>query len=442
LQAEFWYWKSYNRISRSFSDSVEYSLPHLHIIGYVGLIGFPLYFWVWNSLFPQPYENLPLRLIGAALFLGLVLVPRWPKSIRPYIKIYWFVAFLYALPFFFTFMLLKNDGNIVWAMSTMAGLTLLVLIAYDWVLVTLMFFIGSILAVLAYAFTTDPLVFSIHYWQQLPIYLFVVVAGSIFNYKSIQINQEKLKVLASVGTNIAHELRTPLITIQNNMDGLARYFPKLVNAYRLAEQNSLVSEPIPSNRVNALENVLTNTNSEILHANTIIDMLLMNAKKTDIANIPFDYFWMADIVNSALERYPFESELERQKIHIQWQSNFEFWGSDLLMTHVIFNLIKNALICINESNKGSVEITLAQDNNNNYLFFKDTANGIPSRDLPCIFDHLYTSGNQKKNGTGIGLSFCKKVMEHFNGKIECKSQYGDHTKFILSFPIKKIEIGT
>ena len=38
------------------------------------------------------------------------------------------------------------------------------------------------------------------------------------------------------------------------------------------------------------------------------------------------------------------------------------------------------------------------------------------------------------NGTGIGLSFCKSVMEGIGGKIEVESEEGEFTKFALSFP--------
>lgn len=429
------FWRLYNRVSRSFTDSVEYSLPHLHIIGLVGVIGFPLYYWIWSSIFPQPYENLALRLMGSLLFLGLVFVPRWPTSCRPYLKLYWFISFLYALPFFFTFMLLKNDGNTVWAMSTMAGLTLLILIAYDWLLVTMMFAMGSALALLAYAMTTTPWELSNNYWQQLPIYLFVVVAGSVFNYKSIRLNQERLKVLASVGTDLAHELRTPLVTIHNNISGLRRYYPRLLNAYRVAKQNNLIEHPIAANRFRALESALNEAVNEVGHANTIIDMLLVNTGKPNINVKKFAHYWMADVVDKAIARYPFDSSIQRERIQVNSNSDFKFFGSDLLMTHVIFNLINNALTNSGPVSPAVIEITLDQDKHCNYLRFKDYGEGILARELPCIFDYMYTSRkNSDRKGAGIGLAFCKKIMNHFKGSIECDSQYGAYTIFTLSFP--------
>ena len=58
--------------------------------------------------------------------------------------------------------------------------------------------------------------------EQLPIYLFVVVAGSIFNYSAQMVKEEKLDAYAAVGRNIAHELRTPLsrlaVALESHLD--------------------------------------------------------------------------------------------------------------------------------------------------------------------------------------------------------------------------------
>jgi two-component system CAI-1 autoinducer sensor kinase/phosphatase CqsS len=64
---------------------------------------------------------------------------------------------------------------------------------------------------------------------------------------------------------------------------------------------------------------------------------------------------------------------------------------------------------------------------------------IPIDKIKNLFEPFYTSG--KKEGTGLGLDFCKKTMESFGGKIECESEIGKFTKFILSFPkISDVEI--
>ncbi|MBN1379121.1 MAG: HAMP domain-containing histidine kinase [Gammaproteobacteria bacterium] len=433
-QLRLGFWIVVSRIHRSFSESVEYSLPHLKTIGYAGLIGFPLYHYIWLEMFPQYYENIALRLVGAVLCGGFIFIRYWPGFMRRYVAVYWFITFLYSLPFFFTFMLLMNQGNTVWAMSTMAALTLLILIAHDWVLVIIMFSLGSISAFFAYYLATGSTATVDQYLVQLPIYLFLVVAGSIFNYKSIRLKQEKLKVLATVGTDIAHELRTPLLTIKTNVDGLGKYMPVLFEAHQLARQRGLTVADLPQNKLNALSGAVDRAQTELGKANTIIDMLLMNFGKARIDTDLFEHFWMAGIVDEALERYPFQSQYERSKIIWQSTGNFRVWGSDILLVHVLFNLFKNALYYVNELGRGTISISLENGRRFNVLRFRDTARGIPYSELPNIFDYLYSGSRKPGRNTGVGLAYCKKVMEYFRGDIICESIPGEYTEFQLRFP--------
>src|SRR3569833_2982881 len=86
------------RISETYSQ-VE---PSFQIMGAFGVLGFPLYYFVWAYLFPQPYENLSLRLIGAALCVPLLLVGQLPARLRNGFRIYWYVIMTYNFPIFFT----------------------------------------------------------------------------------------------------------------------------------------------------------------------------------------------------------------------------------------------------------------------------------------------------------------------------------------------------
>lgn len=406
------FWRLAHRTDRSLSESIEYSLPHLPILGFVGFTGFPLYYWIWSSLFPQPYENIYLRLIGSALFFGLMTINKWPEKYKPYLKYYWCFTFLYSLSFFFSFMLLKNEGNFVWAMSMMAGLTLLILVAYDWILVTALFISGSLLALAAYITTSEHTIDMTNYWIQIPIYLFMVLAGSAFNYKSSSTRQEKLKVLASIGAEITHELRTPLLSIEYNNNKLA----------------SILSET-DHKKIESTCEVISN---EIKHANTIIDMLLINLGEKKINNNSCSYHSIKKIAEAAISRYPFRSKKEKEKLILQDGDDFYIWGSDILIVHIFFNLIKNSLN--HSSPEDSITIGFDTQNKYNRLLFSDTGQGIPANKKEYIFDDFYTS-SELGAGTGIGLAFCKKVMKHLKGNIECHSVEGEFTQFILSFPL-------
>ena len=90
------------------------------------------------------------------------------------------------------------------------------------------------------------------------------------------------------------------------------------------------------------------------------------------------------------------------------------------LSDVFINLLKNAY------KHGGANVKIKIWTKGSYLYFKDYGRGIPKESLPHIFDRFYT---QNKTGTGIGLAFCKMVMEDLGGHIECKSKYGEYTKF-------------
>jgi two-component system CAI-1 autoinducer sensor kinase/phosphatase CqsS len=52
--------------------------------------------------------------------------------------------------------------------------------------------------------------------------------------------------------------------------------------------------------------------------------------------------------------------------------------------------------------------------------------------LALIFDSFFTSG--KKDGTGLGLPFCRRIMRAFEGEIICKSELEKGTEFEMKFP--------
>lgn len=421
------------RMLASLAQSAEYSRPNMVLVGAVGVVGHPLYYLIWAYVFPQPYESLAWRAAGAALCVPLLFVNHWPQRLRPLLVPYWLFALLFELPFFFTYMLLRNGMSLIWGMSTMAALFLLLLVIYDWVMISLMALAGSALAWFAYWLTVPHIEHAHLYLQQVPIYLFTLVAGSIFNYKAELVKQEKLSAMAAVGSTIAHELRTPLLGIRSGIAGLKRYVPQLLEGYELALRHGLPVQRIRAAHYRELLPVLHRVEAETHYSNIIIDMLLLNSSRTAVDPAEFHRVSMVECVDTALARYPFKSPNERRKIHWRGDADFVFWGSDVLMVHVLFNLIKNALQFIAEAGKGDISIWVENGPQGHALHFYDTGRGIEPERVHRVFERFYTS-MAAGGGAGIGLAFCKVVMKSFGGDIACRSRHGHFTEFVMDFP--------
>jgi len=418
------------KLDQSMQRSLSYSSHQLMAVGAIAFIGFPLFYWIWTVWYPQPYETLTLRLIGSILGLGLMITPYWPQKLKPYLPGYWFLTILFTLPFFFTYWFLMNHANTISAMSLLCAVFLLVLLV-DLYSLCVFLILGWALAYVSYDIMTLDTYFGQEHIQMMLVVLFIIIAGSTVNYKTAQLQQQRLAGMAAVAGMIAHELRTPLLGIKSGAVALSKYVPPLISAYHEAHRLGGEVEKIRASRIGQLEGVSARIISEIDYANTIIDMLLIKAGSDNtLANCVLEPCSMADCLNIAIERYPFKSAKERALV--QWTGDFDFMGSKLLMQHVLFNLLKNALYVIATVQKGDIHIWAERGDDANILHVKDTASGMSRAQVSRLFNHFYTTTFM---GTGLGLSFCKLVMHRFGGDIHCEAKQGQYTHFRLVFPV-------
>jgi signal transduction histidine kinase len=430
-----WFWTAASEAFKR--DTARFASRHFYF-GLVAGIGFPLYYVIWHDLFPQPYESLPLRLTGAAIFLPIILAKLWPKSLRRFFPAYWYLALLFALPFFFTYMLLRNEGSTVWLMSTLVALFVMILLL-DWLNLLIHITVGVPCAVLAdFVSTSVPPSFSIASLEYVPIFLFAIIMGIIVNYTAEKTRAERRQAMLATAGMVAHELRTPLLSVKNGAGGLRLYLPVLLDAYRLAVDSRLMPGTIRRTHLDSMAGVLDRIETEADRSNTVIDMLLYTVRGLGMERRELVPCTMSHCVETALRRYPFVSEKERALVQVDLNADFSFVGSELLMVHVIFNLLKNALRHIAIAGKGSVSIRIEIEPRENRLVFVDTGTGIPAEVLPHIFTRFYAwpkHGEGVVESTGMGLSFCREVVHAFHGRIQCRSRLGEYTEFLLRFPV-------
>jgi signal transduction histidine kinase len=413
--------------------------PKLTIIVVLAMVGFPLYFWVWHSLFPQPYENLPLRVIGSLIWLPLMFAKNWGAVLSKYLRVYWLFAILFTFPFFFTFMLLKNAGSQVWLISSLSGLFLLIMLV-SWLQLVALLIIGISAAIIAIHLSGDMIYLPNVVMEEMPIFIFTAIAGVVMNFTNEKINQGRLSTMRTAAFNIAHELRTPLLGIKSAATGLSQYLPPLIEGYKLAEEHKLVADSIRKVHLDNMNQILNRLENEVNHSNTIIDIFLVNSYQTALPVGSFKNLSMVHCIRAALDRYPFASAQEREQIIFEPSSDFHFQGLEILMIHVYFNLIKNALYALAASRSGQIIITLANKEHFNQVYFRDNGTGIPENVRQHVFERFYSwDKDVTKFGTGLGLAFCKTVIENFGGKISCDSKYGEHTEFVLTFPTENIK---
>ncbi len=247
--------------------------------------------------------------------------------------------------------------------------------------------------------------------------------------------QEKRRTALSIGGHIAHELRTPLSSIEMGITSINRYLPDLLHGYAAANQHNLIRKPIPSARLNGLKEVLNRTINSVRTAHSTIDTLLANIRDPDDAKAHFEIFSMRETIELALERFPFQSNTY-EWVHLEGD-DFTYFGSQNLMNQVLHNLLKNSLDALNTSppNTPHIEINIQAGSKGNahQVHFIDNGPGINEHDLPIIFNDFFTT-KEITSGNGLGLGFSQRVIHAFNGELSCNSICDQHTQFNIVLP--------
>lgn len=241
--------------------------------------------------------------------------------------------------------------------------------------------------------------------------------------------QARRGTMLALASQIAHELRTPLASVRAAMYGLEDCMPELVQAYRRDAARGGRSATIAAAHLRTLEQTPAEVTKVVSQANNLINLLLMNAREEGSGEGGYGVFSMLRCIREAVARYPFKDG-ERELVRLEGK-DFAVRGADVLFTYVIYNLLKNALSALKGG--GEIVVRLQPGAPFNRVWFRDTGSGIAADILPYIFEEFY-SGCESGRGTGMGLSFCRRVVTGFGGAIECRSREREYTEFEMRFP--------
>ncbi|NJN53055.1 MAG: HAMP domain-containing histidine kinase [Gammaproteobacteria bacterium] len=294
-------------------ENYRYASPNLRAIALFGVVGEPLFFLIWSINDPKGFESLPLRLIAAALCVPLLFVEKAEKVCGEFaIAVHFVATATYCLPFFFGYLFLMNvqDGptSIHWPMQHLVALLLLVLVLPVGPVAAASFGAGTTAAWLLFKstqpigqVTEEVLRLSL---QLMPVYIFIIAAGTVFNRNREIINREKLRTMAAIGSNVAHELRTPFLGIRALAEGIQKYLPTLIQTYIRAMEHGITVEPIRRSHVEGLSLSLGRINSEIEYSNRIVDMLLINSSESPVHADEYTTFSAFSVYRRSADEVP------------------------------------------------------------------------------------------------------------------------------------------
>ena len=227
---------------------------------------------------------------------------------------------------------------------------------------------------------------------------------------------ESAKVKAQFLANMSHELRTP----QNSIIGLTEL---LINDSATPEQIR-----------NKLKIVLRNSKKLLNLINNILEFSKIESGNIELKNGKFTLNEFLEEVNQLVEPLVQEKDLHFE-ITINPPKNYLLNTDKTKLEQIFYNLVGNA---VKFTDAGFVNIYIEIVENKDFRFeVKDSGIGIAEENISTVFEEFRQAEegmNRKYEGTGLGLTICKKYVELFGGEIEVQSKLGVGSTFRVEIP--------
>jgi signal transduction histidine kinase len=150
-----------------------------------------------------------------------------------------------------------------------------------------------------------------------------------------------------------------------------------------------------------------------------------------------DYYKVISLVDNVFDCIARDFAKDGITVDIQIDNDLEIYAVDIDIEHVLMNLILNARDSLKQSAGGRLTIKAFNQNDEVTIEVRDTGKGIEKQNMKKIFDPFFTTksdDSQTLGGSGLGLSFCKQIMESYDGRITVESEPNAETTFEITFP--------
>lgn len=421
-----------SRLRSSVVEGAQVAENRMALLGAMAVVAQPLFYVVFGLLYPQPHENVWLRLTMAILGLPIVFESLIPKRWRHLLPSYWLIYITASLPLFSTYMLLMNGLSPVWLAYQLACV-MLVFMLFDARASLVSVLVGCGLGALLDLFFHHP---EIPYGSLGPfvaVWLFAGAGAVICDLSRAIAWRVRTHSLQSVTATISHELRTPLASIRLGALGLDRHFPELIAGYDAAIAAGLIKPRMRARSLAIVRELAETVSSEAEHAQVTIEMLLAAAQAT--SQQAMGRVDAGATVAAAAARYPYGSASERERVRVEIKDNFVFLGWAPALTNVIFNLLKNSIHYTAKKTDAIiyVQVDCTEDGRGRIVVF-DSGTGISPGTLPRVFERYVSGKDRPDTALGIGLAYCQDVVLKMSGTIACSSREGIFTRFVITFP--------
>ena len=226
----------------------------------------------------------------------------------------------------------------------------------------------------------------------------------------------KLQLLGKLSASLVHEIRNPLFALKLNLDYL-----------------STMRSQVSDDAAESIQSCSEATDRMMFLIQNFSDFSKKHNLETELCSINDVTQIAVNIMQSNACRINMyiETELEPNLPSIYFQKD--------KLLQVFLNLITNAIEAENTRNTIFVRSYMDDNDDSKFIYWEVEDNGVGIKDehKEKIFEDFYTS---KKQGTGLGLSVCKKLLNEFDADIDFKSTYGQGSKFFIKFNLNSKQL--
>jgi two-component system phosphate regulon sensor histidine kinase PhoR len=211
----------------------------------------------------------------------------------------------------------------------------------------------------------------------------------------------------------SHELKTPAASIQAAAETVQRALESDDSAAASRFAGQVRRDAVRLSRI----------------VSDLLDLSRLESERPDLDPVRLDA-----VVTEEVDRLRPEAAEARVRVNVDIDAA-TVRGSAKDLALLVRNLLDNAVRYTPPG--GRITVGLAVDDGRVHLRIDDTGIGIPSRDLPRIFERFYRvdrARSRETGGTGLGLSIARHVVERHGGRIRARSELGQGSSFTVTLP--------
>ena len=253
----------------------------------------------------------------------------------------------------------------------------------------------------------------------------------IKNNQNMLMERERLASLGQLIGGIAHNLKTPIMSIAGAAEGLTDLIKEYDDSIGDPEVNYDDHHAIAKDMFDWVSKIKSYTEymSDVITAVKGQAVTLSENQSTS-----FDIDELVKRVN-ILMKHELKNALLTLNIKINIDKNTTLNGDITSLVQVINNMISNSIQAYNGKPNENIDLIINKEDNNIIITVKDYGCGLPEGVKKKLFKEMITT--KGKNGTGLGLFMSYSTIKaHFNGEITFESEKGIGTEFHIIIPIK------